>query len=105
MPPTGVGERLAKIEATLEALSKEVSQMSKECGALREELCASEVPVLSLKVGCLEVSAQDHEDRLRGLEKLIPSVRAVLWVGAAFGLSVVALIWALIVGQAQIVFP
>jgi len=39
------------------------------------------------------------------IEKLVPALRAITWVGAILGMSIIALIWALITGQAQVVFP
>lgn len=46
---------------------------------------------------------EDHEKRMRDIEKLVPALRAVMWAGAALGISVVGLIWSLITGQVQIV--
>ena len=42
--------------------------------------------------------------RMAAVERLIPALRAVMWIGAALGVSVMALIWALITGQAQVIF-
>ena len=47
----------------------------------------------------------DHETRLRTVEKLLPALRAVLWVGAGLGMSVIGFILALIIGQVQVIFP
>lgn len=47
---------------------------------------------------------EDHEDRIRCLEKLAPAMKAVIWLAAVLGASVFALIWALITGQASILF-
>ncbi len=46
----------------------------------------------------------DHEDRIRELEKLAPAMRAVVWIAGILGVSVVTLIWALITGQAVLAF-
>ncbi len=43
-------------------------------------------------------------DRVVEIEKLMPTVRLVLAVGAILGASLVALVWSVITGQAQIVF-
>jgi hypothetical protein len=50
------------------------------------------------------VDVQALEKRIQAIEKLMPAVRIVMWVGALLGASIVALIWALITGRAQIVF-
>jgi uncharacterized protein involved in exopolysaccharide biosynthesis len=69
---------------------------------------------LNCAVRCQQVDAQEKDvekvgSRLEALEeemeKLAPAVRIVIWVGGALGVSVVALIWALITGQAQVIFP
>jgi len=46
----------------------------------------------------------DHEDRIRSLEKLAPAMRLVVWIAGVLGVSVVTLIWALITGQAVLAF-
>jgi len=46
----------------------------------------------------------DHEKRLRELEKLAPAMKVVIWVAGTLGVSVIALVWALITGQALIAF-
>ena len=49
-------------------------------------------------------TVKDHERRLREVEKLMPALRGALWALTALAGSGVALIWALITGQAAIVF-
>lgn len=46
-----------------------------------------------------------HEVRIVALEKLAPAMKLVIWIGGIVGASVVALIWALITGQAVLAFP
>jgi len=52
----------------------------------------------------LEVQ-EDHEKRMRDIEKLVPALRAVMWVGTAIGLSIVMFIWSVITGQVNLQFP
>jgi hypothetical protein len=52
----------------------------------------------------LDKLADNTDKRLQYLETFIPLNKAVLWVAGAFGVSVIALIWALITGQATLVF-
>jgi len=42
--------------------------------------------------------------RLAGVERLLPALRVMMWAGAVLGVSVLALIWALITGQAVVCF-
>jgi hypothetical protein len=49
-------------------------------------------------------TVDDHEKRLRELEKLAPAMRLVIWIAGVFGVSIIALIWALITGQAIVQF-
>jgi len=44
------------------------------------------------------------EERLEEVEKVVPPVKFLMWVAAALGLSIIGLIWALLTGQAQVVF-
>ena len=52
----------------------------------------------------LAEDVRDLDQRVKVLEGLTPALRAVMWIGAALGVSVMALIWALITGQAQVIF-
>lgn len=57
--------------------------------------------------GLLDRTVQDVNrlyKRLAAVERLIPALRAVMWIGAALGVSVMALIWSLITGQATVMF-
>lgn len=67
-------------------------------------------------VSILEQHVSDVEQRITGrvdkletrvteIEKLVPVIRAVMWILGLLGASVVALIWSLITGQAQILVP
>jgi len=47
---------------------------------------------------------KELEKRMGEIEKLVPAIRAVMWVGAALGLSIVGLIWSLVTGQVQLIF-
>ena len=50
---------------------------------------------------------EEHEklcDRISEMEKLVPAIRAIMWVGAALGLSIIGLIWSLVTGQVQLIF-
>lgn len=49
-------------------------------------------------------SVDDHETRIRELEKLAPAMRVVIWIAAVLGVSVIALVWGLITGQASLLF-
>ena len=69
------------------------------------------IDALKLKVATNGVRSDGHrtviddlDSRVDEIEKLMPTVRIVMWVGAILGASVVALIWSVITGQAQIVF-
>jgi len=57
----------------------------------------------NVKNNGIEVTVQDHEKRLRELEKLAPAMRVVIWIAGALGLSVIGLIWGLITGQISLV--
>jgi len=57
--------------------------------------------------GLLDRTVEDVDrlyKRMAAVERLLPALRAVMWIGAALGVSVMALIWSLITGQAQVIF-
>lgn len=49
-------------------------------------------------------SQEPINERLERVEKYIPYIEAAKWLTVTLGVSVIALIWALITGQATIVF-
>lgn len=91
----------------------------------------SKIDGLDAKIDDLLSSLRDHDARIRVLEKsdalqdgrvtaahqrldvqfveieevkkLVPVMRMVMWVGAMFGVSIVALIWSLITGGVHLV--
>ena len=67
----------------------------------RDLVCAAQGPVYTNLVE----KVKDHEVRLDSVEKLMPAVRALIWIGGLFGISVIGLIWAIIIGQVQVIFP
>lgn len=79
-----------------------------ENGLLREitRLLESDENAISPEVAnrLILASLVSYDRRLKEIEKLMPAVRVLMWVGAGIGVSMIALIWALITGQAQVVF-
>jgi len=57
----------------------------------------------------LESDHKDFEARLRAIEstlvRLSVPLKAVTWAAAVFAASLIALIWSLILGKAQVIFP
>jgi len=114
---TSTAERLARIETILEgqaqalielrtSLTKIIDGLTNSDKTLddrlkeRENFCAARV-VYTNTIG---QDMTQIKNRLDTLEKLAPAMRVVIWMGGLLGASVLALIWALITGQAQIVF-
>jgi hypothetical protein len=56
-------------------------------------------------VNLLKDRVDDLEKRVAAIETLVPVLKIILWVMGALGASVIALIWALITGEAQVIFP
>jgi hypothetical protein len=52
----------------------------------------------------LDESLEDHETRLRRIEELAPLLKINQFILMGLGASVIALIWALLTGQVQLVF-
>ena len=86
-------------------------------GQVLAEVKARTEEVAALKVDYAQRCAQLDSVRLttaklvtkqlnleKSVERASTVVRIVSWVGAVIGVSIIALIWALITGQAQVVF-
>ena len=52
----------------------------------------------------VDESLEDHEARLRRIEELAPLLKINQFILMGLGGSVIALIWALLTGQVQLVF-
>ena len=111
-------DRLARIETTLGNIQKDqeglrawladiLAEMRAATSAVqgqanvRDVFCAARNSGFEVMVD----RVQDHEERLDNVEKLMPALRVVIWIGAALGGSVLVLIWSMITGQVQVVFP
>ena len=70
---------------------------------------ASELTALQADVRQLACDQRDCREDLRALErsllKLMVPMKAATWAAAVFAASVIALIWSLILGKAQLIFP
>lgn len=77
-----------------------------EIGAAAQE---HEVANLKGDVGRLERDQREFRKGLQAVEvsllKLAVPMKAATWAAAVFAASIIALIWSLILGKAQIIFP
>lgn len=48
------------------------------------------------KLGAMEKLITDHDNRLDVIEKSMPAVRALIWLGGIVSLSVIGLIWGIL---------
>jgi uncharacterized protein YpuA (DUF1002 family) len=111
-------ERLARIEVQLEGIKKDQAEMRAWLTAVlaemrtatglvqsqsnsRDNFCAAR----SSDYTHLDGQVKDHEERLDAIEKLMPALKVVTWIGAALGVSIMALIWSMITGQVTVMFP
>lgn len=93
------GELRAGLAQTLSELKEQAADGQKRFQDLLVDYATRCVQIEAMKV---EMNKLDL--RVKEIEKLAPAVRVMMWVGALLGASIVALIWALITGQAQVMF-
>lgn len=110
-------DRLARIENTLENMQRDQAELRSWLTAVlaemrtatsavqgqanqRDTFCAAR----GAEYTHVTKAVDDHEGRLDAIEKLMPALRVVMWIGTALGLSVLALIWSLITGQVSLLF-
>lgn len=109
--------RLTRIEATLGEIQREQGEtrayLAQVLAEIRTAAERTAQRVTSQEMFCAarqprnETLVENHaklEKRVEKLEELAPAMRAVIWIGAALGISVIALVWALIIGQATLTF-
>jgi len=112
-----LAERLTRIEAGLEGVESGQAELraylARALDELRLQADARQMQIDQLQIDVSRRAVQFDstrlklvamEPRVRELEKLTPVVKAIMWVGAIVEASILALLWALITGQAQVVF-
>ena len=65
--------------------------------------------VIGTDINQIEMEAKDFEMRIQAIEKALVRLsiplKAATWAAALFAASIIALIWSLILGKAQVIFP
>jgi len=110
-------ERLVRIETSQAQLIDSISQLRAELARLLAEICASNTQAMNatvtMRLECVRRGEQSiqmgrllaqHDDRIEAVEKMAPALRILSWVGTALAGSIIALIWAIITGRADVVF-
>jgi hypothetical protein len=111
IPGAQSSERLNAIEATMRdgfaRIEKALCEISERVRLL-EHSNASLSGVQELRIGTLEGIAKNSAVRLDNLETRVEAIeqfyKGMRWLGGIVVVSVVGLIWALITGQAQVIF-
>jgi seryl-tRNA synthetase len=109
-------ERLVAVEAELKSLCQRFDGFEERMEKLSEELRAdmkeyirlfsNQMPLCAARgviTEQLQNQAKDLETRMKRLEELYPAIKTIIWIGAVIGVSIIALIWSLITGQAQLI--
>ena len=81
-------EAIQRMETKIDNLSVKIQELEKD----------------SVKNDNVEKCVEDHEKRLRDLEKLAPAMKVVIWIAGILGLSIIGLIWGLITDQISLAF-
>ena len=110
-------ERLVRIETSQVQLVDSINQLRAELARLLAEICASNTQAMNatvtMRLECVRRGEQSiqmgrllaqHDDRIEAVEKMAPALRILSWIGVMLGGSIIALIWAMITGQAAVVF-
>lgn len=112
MAPPGVSQsQISALEQRIEKGFDELKEMLKgfdERVRAVEQREAGCQPIITARLDAAFRKIDDHDLRLITVEKhadrMMAAYQFMLFMGSALGLSVIALIWALITGQAQVVF-
>lgn len=104
-------DRLARLEEKLDFVIQRLSEIDQ---MVKQDYRAQAEAIQAIQQNCARQSGAavenykkvaKHEKRIETLEvemaKIVAPVRLMIWVGAVFGLSVIALIWSLLTGVAQ----
>jgi Zn-dependent M16 (insulinase) family peptidase len=108
---TQQAERLARIEAAICQLSETVEKALKELkesDARQQTAINSRELICSVKAVEIEQIKEDVnqlKNQVKEIEKYLPAMKVVIWIGGITGSSLLILIWQLITGQVQLVIP
>jgi hypothetical protein len=94
---------MAEFRGALGQLLGEAKESARTTNGLRidyENRC-KQIDSVRLSLKATDKRIDDVE---REVGKITPVVRVVVWIGGGLGLSILALIWSLIIGQVQLVF-
>jgi predicted transcriptional regulator len=110
-------ERLVRIESSQAQLADSFTQLRAELTRLLSEMREQTTQATSMatlmRLECVRRGEQSiqmskllaqHDDRIEAVEKMAPALRILSWVGTALAGSIIALIWAIITGRADVVF-
>ena len=108
-------ERVGNVQSTVDETARLVADLSKrlqtfETTEVREHaVMDNRITAAHGRLDQQRQSLDDHEKRLDGMDKavqpLVMMYKVVAFLGSALILSVIALIWSMITGQVQVVFP
>lgn len=90
-----MGDGFAKLEGLIGKIDDRLRSMETgEAGAHG---------ILNTRLTTMDGQLKDHEKRLDAIEKYLPAMRIMIWVGGIVSLSVIALIWAILTHAVAIV--
>lgn len=104
----GIQEDVAEIKADLRAYNEREVAFQRHYER-EHQIVLGKAEAAHRRIDGLEPKVAENADQVKILTNLIQPListnKVLIWLGVGFGLSVVALIWAIIIGQAQVVFP
>ena len=75
----------------------------------KTEKAHTRIDELNQRMAAMSTQTESNQKALEDLQKaiqpLVTANKILVWIGGVLGVSTVALIWSLITGQAQLVFP
>jgi len=95
----GMGEDVASLRGGLGQVLGEYKQWRAEYQGFRMDYATRCAQLDSTRLKMASVV-----ERVEAVERLMPVVKAMMWVGAILEASIIALVWALITGQAEMSF-
>jgi len=120
-PREDTDERLAVVEANLRNLCVQLVDFRKDVMDRIDEISKEIKQIATMynsqQITCaargqqmktVEEQAIDHEQRIKAIErateKAMQAINLITWIGAAFGILIIGLLWALFTGQAELIF-
>ena len=95
-------EKLESVAAGFARLECKIDSIDLRVQAIEKKDIESHV-TNSTQIAAMFKKVDEHEARIKDVEKLMPALRIFVWAATVLGLSVIGMLWAILTGTVTLV--